>query len=100
LAWRLHSDRQNRTVRGQFPFSERLWKGGIMMGRKVPVSSSRSLDGTREPTDQIVSDLRSFAHDLGIPGCSAMSKDELVESLRQCYILTTLQSGTRQARAR
>ena len=35
----------------------------------------------------IVEDLRSFAHELGIHGWSAMTKDELVESLRQRWIL-------------
>jgi hypothetical protein len=70
------------------------------MGRKVPASSARSSSGTRDAADPILNDLRSFAHDLGISGCTAMSKQELVESLRQCYVLTTLRSGGRSARAR
>ena len=35
----------------------------------------------------IVEDLRAFARDLGVPGWSAMTKEELVESLRQSYVL-------------
>lgn len=70
------------------------------MGRKQPASSTRSPAHARAASDPILSDLRSFAHDLGISGCSAMSKEELVESLRQCYVLTTLQSGARQVRVR
>jgi hypothetical protein len=37
--------------------------------------------------DPITEDLRSYARELGVAGASSMDKDELVESLRQFYIL-------------
>lgn len=42
----------------------------------------------------IVEDLRSFARDLGIHGWSAMTKDELVESLRQRWVLDQIRSSS------
>ena len=39
------------------------------------------------PDDPITNDLRSFALELAVPGASVMSKDELVESLRQHHAL-------------
>jgi hypothetical protein len=38
----------------------------------------------------IVEDLRAFARDLGVHGWSAMTKEELVESLRQSYVLAQI----------
>lgn len=87
-------------VGGKDPQPERFREGWTMMGRKIPCSFPHPSIGTRRDTDPILNDLRSFAHDLGIPGCTSMSKEELVESLRQCYVLTSLQSGARQPRAR
>jgi hypothetical protein len=43
--------------------------------------------------DIILEDLRSFARDLGIHGCSVMTKAELVESLRQRYLLELIRSA-------
>ncbi|MHB2168892.1 hypothetical protein [Alsobacter sp. R-9] len=43
-----------------------------------------------EMEDRILDDLRAFAHDLGIAGASAMEREELVESLRQRYVLESL----------
>jgi hypothetical protein len=43
--------------------------------------------------DPILSDLRAFAREIGLSGTGAMSKDELVESLRQRYVLQTLICG-------
>jgi hypothetical protein len=43
--------------------------------------------------DTILEDLRSFARDLGVHGCSAMTKAELVESLRQRYLLDLIRSA-------
>ena len=40
--------------------------------------------------DAILSDLRDFARDIGLGGAAAMSKDEIVEGLRQHYQLQTL----------
>ncbi|MCZ8097989.1 MAG: hypothetical protein O9972_08735 [Burkholderiales bacterium] len=45
-------------------------------------------------TDPILDDLRSFAKDLGIAGCAAMDRDELVESLRQRYLLDSMLRAT------
>lgn len=46
------------------------------------------------PADStIVEDLRSFARDLGVHGFSAMSKDELVETLRQRYVLEQIRTA-------
>jgi len=45
-------------------------------------------------TDPILDDLRSFAKDLGIVGCAAMDRDELVESLRQRYLLDSMLQRT------
>lgn len=56
-----------------------------------PVRRSRR----REDADPILEDLRSFAQDLGIAGSAAMGREELVESLRQRYVLDTLLSGAR-----
>jgi hypothetical protein len=41
----------------------------------------------------IVEDLRSFARDVGVVGWSAMTKEELVESLRQSYLLAQIRNG-------
>jgi hypothetical protein len=46
-----------------------------------------------QPEQTIVEDLRSFARDLGVHGCCAMSKDELVETLRQRYLLEQIRAG-------
>lgn len=43
--------------------------------------------------DPILEDLRTYAHDLGIAGTGAMSKTEIVETLRQRYVLQTLLKG-------
>lgn len=51
-------------------------------------------------TDAILDDLRSFAQDLGIAGCAAMDRQELVESLRQRYLLESMLKGTARGRAR
>lgn len=53
----------------------------------VPVSASRLRAGR---DDAIRSDLRDFARDIGLGGAAAMSKDEIVEGLRQHYQLQTL----------
>jgi hypothetical protein len=45
-------------------------------------------------TDPILDDLRSFAKDLGIAGCATMDRDELVESLRQRYLLDSMLRST------
>ena len=45
-------------------------------------------------TDPILDDLRSLAKDLGIAGCAAMDRDELVESLRQRYLLDSMLRAT------
>ncbi len=49
---------------------------------------------TRNPLpstrDQILEDLRAFGRDLGIAGAAAMERDEIVESLRQRYVLEAL----------
>lgn len=50
----------------------------------------------REDADPILEDLRSFAQDLGIVGSAAMGREELVESLRQRYVLDSLLHGTRR----
>lgn len=50
-------------------------------------------------TDPILDDLRSFAKDLGIAGCAAMDRSELVESLRQRYLLESMLQGMSGRRA-
>lgn len=53
----------------------------------------------REDADPILEDLRSYAQDLGIAGSAAMGREELVESLRQRYVLDSiLHSARRPAR--
>lgn len=45
--------------------------------------------------DRITADLRSFALEIGMPGAGGMSKNELVEGLRQFHVLRhTLESAT------
>jgi hypothetical protein len=41
----------------------------------------------------IIEDLRSFARDLGVHGCSGLTKEELVEMLRQRYLLEQIRTG-------
>lgn len=40
--------------------------------------------------DPILEDLRTYALDLGIAGTAAMSKTEIIETLRQRYVLQML----------
>jgi hypothetical protein len=40
--------------------------------------------------DAILSDLRDFARDIGLGGTAAMTKAEIVEGLRQHYLLQKL----------
>ncbi|PSC05166.1 hypothetical protein SLNSH_10145 [Alsobacter soli] len=56
----------------------------------VPLTSS---------PDAITEDLRSFALELGVSGASALSKEELVESLRQVYVLRTVLESASNGRA-
>jgi hypothetical protein len=62
-------------------------------GRRIP--PFQPLDSRQNAS--IVEDLRSFARDLGVHGWSAMTKEELVESLRQRYLLDTFRSGPGEA---
>ncbi len=57
-----------------------------------PIASARRNRRSRSTTghDPILEDLRSFAKDLGIAGCAAMGREELVESLRQRYLLESM----------
>lgn len=66
-----------------------------------PTSPSRRNRRTRNAaaTDPILDDLRSFAKDLGIAGCAAMDRNELVESLRQRYLLDSMLQSTVRRRA-
>ncbi|WP_406854168.1 Rho termination factor N-terminal domain-containing protein [Alsobacter sp. KACC 23698] len=48
--------------------------------------------------DPITEDLRSYALELGVVGASAMDKDELVESLRQYYVLRLVLEAALQPR--
>jgi hypothetical protein len=48
---------------------------------------------TGETGERILHDLRAFAQDLGIAGASAMEREELVESLRQRYLLESMLRG-------
>jgi Rho termination factor, N-terminal domain len=52
-------------------------------------SPTRPDDDVNDP-ERILADLRAFATELGVHGCSAMTKEELVESLRQRYVLDSL----------
>ncbi len=63
-----------------------------------PSRRSRRHDDT--VADPILDDLRSFAKDLGIAGCAAMDRQELVESLRQRYLLESMLKGTARGLAR
>lgn len=58
-------------------------------GRRIP--PFQPLDSSQNAS--IVEDLRAFARDLGVHGWSAMTKEELVESLRQRYLLDQIRSG-------
>lgn len=49
---------------------------------------------THSDHDPILEDLKSFAAELGVLGAAGMSKEELVESLRQLYVLDTLLNRT------
>lgn len=51
-------------------------------------------------TDRILADLRAFATELGVRGCSAMTKEELVESLRQRYVLDSILNNAAPSTAR
>lgn len=67
------------------------------MSRIVVASAARRKSNRppAPPTEEtIVEDLRSFARDLGVLGCSGMSKDELVETLRQRYLLEQIRVGS------
>ena len=55
-----------------------------------PASAASILASKAGRDDAILSDLRDFARDIGLGGAAAMSKDELVEGLRQHYQLQTL----------
>lgn len=60
-------------------------------------SELRSRRGPRPPSEQpdrtILEDLRSFAREIGVHGSSALSKTELVETLRQLYQLEQIRSA-------
>lgn len=53
-----------------------------------------------DDTDLILADLRAFATELGVHGCSAMTKEELVESLRQRYVLDLILNSAAPSAAR
>lgn len=57
-------------------------------------SRSRTAYAPASGEATIVEDLRSFARDLGIHGWSAMTKDELVESLRQRWVLDQIRRSS------
>jgi hypothetical protein len=46
--------------------------------------------GSPEHQKKILDDLRTFAREMGVPGACALSKEELVESLRQAAVLKGL----------
>ena len=67
-----------------------------------PLHSKRIPDFRPVPAnndDTILEDLRSFARDIGVHGCSAMTKAELVESLRQRYLLDLIRAPRDEAPA-
>ena len=55
---------------------------------------------SNDETDRILADLRAFATELGVHGCSAMTKEELVESLRQRYVLDSILNNAAPSTAR
>lgn len=63
-----------------------------MIRRDHSTSASRApASRLRAGRDEaILSDLRDFARDIGLGGAAAMSKDEIVEGLRQHYQLRSL----------
>jgi hypothetical protein len=65
-----------------------------------PLHSKRIPDFRPVPVDNddtILEDLRSFDRDIGVHGCSAMTKAELVESLRQRYLLDLIRAQRDEA---
>lgn len=54
--------------------------------RQIHTSGPRQAS-IRLPDDPITADLRSFAFEIGLSGACAMTKDELVEGLRQFHML-------------
>ncbi|WP_460448664.1 Rho termination factor N-terminal domain-containing protein [Alsobacter sp. SYSU BS001988] len=52
-----------------------------------PPSVSAGEAHPAQAMDPITEDLRSYARELGVAGASSMDKEELVESLRQFYVL-------------
>ena len=53
-----------------------------------------ALPAPGEEQDDILEDLRAFAEEIGVPGCAGMTKEEIVESLRQRYVFDSLLNRT------